>query len=278
MAAPVKVSHPETKNFWEIPVLFEDEHLLALNKPASLQTIDEGVQTGVPDLMALLHSCIAQGKPWAAERGLGFLKNSHRLDAGVSGVFLLSKTPAAHEALANAFGTEEPLRRYLAIVRNNPPEQTFEVNAKIGPSMDQPGMMRVDPRHGKKSVTRFEAVEYFEGWTLIACNPFPDRPGQVRAHLKYSRLHVTGDKIYHGPDLLLSTMKPGFRLKKDDVERPLMNRPALHLEVLTVKHPVTSEPLTITAPLPKDMEVALKYLRKYARSEGTPQGVPPNVM
>ncbi|MDW8308928.1 MAG: hypothetical protein RMK20_06105, partial [Verrucomicrobiales bacterium] len=73
MSAVVKLSSPETREFWEIPVLFEDEHLLALDKPAGLLTSPDRYDPRRPNLMKLLHTAIAAGKPWARERGLTYL-------------------------------------------------------------------------------------------------------------------------------------------------------------------------------------------------------------
>ena len=109
MSAAVKLSSPATREFWEIPVLFEDEHLLALDKPAGLPVLAEAdarAEAGVteverPNLMKLLHAGIAAGKPWARERNLTYLNNEHRLDAETSGVLLLSKNKDAHIALAD---------------------------------------------------------------------------------------------------------------------------------------------------------------------------------
>src|SRR5689334_8226255 len=88
---PIKLSAPATKEFWEIPVLFEDEHLLAINKPASLLTSPDRYDADRPNLMRLLHEGIAQAKPWAKERGLTYLSNAHRLDFETTGVLLLAK-------------------------------------------------------------------------------------------------------------------------------------------------------------------------------------------
>ena len=69
---------------------------------------------------------------------------------------------------------------------------------------------------------------------------------------------------YGGRPLLLSSLNADYRLKPNQIERPLIARPALHAEALTLPHPVTGDPLTITAPWPKDLTVAVKYLRRYA--------------
>ena len=85
-AGTIKLSSPATREFWEIPVLFEDEHLLALDKPAGLLTSPDRYDPQRPNLMKLLHAGIAAGKPWARERNLEYLSNAHRPDFETSGV------------------------------------------------------------------------------------------------------------------------------------------------------------------------------------------------
>src|SRR5688572_32307615 len=92
---PIKLSSPETREFWEIPVLFEDEHLLAISKPARLLTSPDRYDPNRPNLMRLLHDGITANKPWARERTLAYLSNAHRLDFETSGVLLLAKNKPA---------------------------------------------------------------------------------------------------------------------------------------------------------------------------------------
>ncbi|MFM7214882.1 MAG: pseudouridine synthase, partial [Verrucomicrobiota bacterium] len=87
----IKLSSPSTREFWEIPVVWEDAHLLAINKPARLLTSPDRYDPKRPNLMRLLHEAIAAGKPWAAERQLQYLSNAHRLDFETTGVLLLAK-------------------------------------------------------------------------------------------------------------------------------------------------------------------------------------------
>ena len=107
MNAVIKLSSPATKGFWEIPVLFEDEHLLALDKPSGLLTSPDRYDAERPNLMKLLHAGIAEGKPWAKERGLTYLSNAHRLDFETSGVILLAKNKETLVKLADMFGAGE---------------------------------------------------------------------------------------------------------------------------------------------------------------------------
>jgi RluA family pseudouridine synthase len=274
VSAAVKLSSPATREFWEIPVLFEDEHLLALDKPAGLPTAPETearVETDVaaverPSLMKLLHAGIAAGKPWARERNLNYLNNQHRLDADTSGVLLLAKNKPAHIALADLFGCDQPQRKYIALVRGNLIEESFEVNAKIAPHAVQPGLMRVDKDNGKAAKTKITLLENFTraGYALVKCEPVTDRPHQIRVHLSHVDLPIVADELYGGKKLWLSRLKKDFRLKPGHEERPLISRTALHAEELTLPHPITGETVTIKSEWPKDLKVAVKYLRLYA--------------
>jgi RluA family pseudouridine synthase len=219
-----------------------------------------------PDLMKLLHAGIAAGKPWATERGLAYLSHAHWLDCETSGVILLAKSKPVLVALADLFGAEKPVRKYTALVHGSPQEERFEVNAKLGTHPLKPGMIRVDPHNGKKAKTMFEVVERFSSATLLRCQPLTDRPHQIRVHLQNSGLRIMGDGLYGGTPLLLSRLKPEYRLKPGREERPLISRTALHAEQLELPHPITGETIAIASPLPKDLHVALKYLRLYGRA------------
>ena len=115
-------------------MLFEDEHLLALDKPARLLTTFDSTEETRPNLMGLLHAGIADGKPWAKARGLTFLSNAHRLDFEVTGVLLLAKNKPALLALTDMFGTEKPEQTYIALVQSSPEQDEFEVDVPIAPA------------------------------------------------------------------------------------------------------------------------------------------------
>ena len=262
----IKLSSPATREFWEIPVLFEDGHLLALDKPARLLTSPDAEDTSRPSLMKLLHGAIAAKKPWAAGRNLDYLNNANELDFDVTGVLLLARNKPAFIALANQFSAEKARIKYLALVRGEPLENQFEVNAKLSPHPVKPGVMRVDSSGGKQATTRFEVLENFprHGYALLQCEPLIERAHQVRVHAGHVGLHIVGDELYGGKPLWLSRLKKDFRLKPGREERPLLARAALHVEELSLPHPVTGETVTIKSEWPKDLKVALKYLRQYS--------------
>ena len=268
MSAAIKLSSPATREFWEIPVLFEDEHLLALDKPSGLLLSPDHLAPERPSLMALLHAGIADKKPWARERNLDYLNNAHRLDLETSGVLLFAKNKPTLVAVANLFGSEKPLKKYIALAWGAPPAKDFEVDAKLSPHPLKTSQMRVDLRDGKKSKTVFEVLEQFSDWTLLRCSPLTDRTHQIRIHLKHAGFPVVGDEIYGGKNLWLSRLKRDFRLKPGKEERPLISRTALHAEELSLVHPVTGETIIIKSEWPKDLRVAVKYLRLYATGFG----------
>lgn len=260
----IKLSAPATSEFWEIEVLFEDTDLLALNKPAGLLSSPDRYDPTRPNLMTLLHAGITEGKPWAVKRGLTYLMNAHRPDSESSGIILLAKSKPVLVKLANLFGSDQPVKRYAALVHGDPAEDRFTVGARLSSHPTQPGLVRVDPKNGKRSRTVFEVRERFRGWALLSCQPVTERRHQIPVHLKSLGLPVVADSLYGGRPLLLSRLKQQYRLKPKQIERPLIGRLALHAEELSLLHPVTGAPITITAPWPKDLQVGIKYLRRYA--------------
>ena len=268
MGDSIKLSAAAAGQFWEIPVLCEDDHLLALNKPAGLLVSPDRSDPDRPSLIHLLHRDIQRGAAWAKYRRLAYLMNAHRLDFATTGVLLLVKTKSDLVAIANQFGAEKPLWIYLALVRGSCPDPAFATDASLGPHPLQSGVARVDPKHGKRARTEFAVRERFPaaGCMLLECRPLTSRIHQIRVHLRHLRFPVIGDKIYGGPPLLLSSLKPSYRLKPGQTERPLISDVALHAEQLTFAHPVTGLETKITAPWSKDFTVAVKYLRRYSPS------------
>lgn len=270
----IKLSAPATKEFWEIPVLFEDDHLLALDKPSGLLTSPDRYNLDRPNLMQLLHEGIAGKKPWAATRGLTYLANAHRLDAETSGVLLLAKNKPALIQLANLFSIDKVRQKYFALASGLPSSDQFVMDAKITSNVVELGLMRIDNRDGMKSKTEFSVAEKFSGYTALNCQPRTNRNHQIRIHLKHAGFPIVGDTLYGGKPLWLSRLKKDFYLKRGREERPLMARLALHSEELSLPHPVTGESITLTAPIPKDLRVALRYLREF-RGDGRTFGAQP---
>jgi RluA family pseudouridine synthase len=239
------------------PVLFEDDALIAFDKPSSLPLAPDRRGPPAENLLDLVQARLG---PDAA--------NVHRLDADTSGLVLYAKTKAALDFLSGQFQSKTVLKIYQALTAGIPPRDEFTVELVMKEDEARPGCMCVVKKHGQASLTGFTVREKFpqpaarSGFALVECRPLTGRPHQVRLHLAVSGAPVLNDPLYgDATPLLLSGLKRGYKGGLD--ERPLITRLALHAGGLTFKHPLTRAPLTLTAPLPKDFEVALKYLRKF---------------
>lgn len=264
MSKFIRLSSPGTREAWEIPVLHEDAQLLALAKPPCLLTSPDRYALHRPNLMKLLHRDIELGAAWAREQQLTYLANTHRLDFETTGVLLLAKDKPTLVALANQFSCGQTHKVYVALTHGSPPEDRFKVGARLALNPVKIGLLHVDDKFGRPALTNFEVVERFSGYTLMKCLPGIERTHQIRVHLQNCGLPIVGDDSYGGQQLLLSRLKSRYVLKPGRTERPLVSTLALHAEQLRVTQPATGAELTITAPWPNDLNVAVKYLRRYA--------------
>ena len=210
MSAVIKLSSPATREFWEIPVLYEDEHLLALDKPSGLLTSPDRANPDRPSLTKLLHAGIARGAPWAAEGQRTYLMPAHRPDCETSGVMLLAKSKPVLVTLVNLFSAEKLAHKHAALVQDAPAEDRFTVEAKLAPHPMRLGFMCVDPRRGKRSLTVFEVRERFAGFTLLQCEPLTHRPHQIRVHLRHAGLPAVGDRGLWRPAAAALALEAGL--------------------------------------------------------------------
>jgi RluA family pseudouridine synthase len=241
------------------PVLFEDDAVIAFDKPSGLAVAPDRRTRPEGNLMELVRAKLGPG-----------IANVHRLDADTSGLVLCAKTKTALDFLSGQFQSKTVAKAYHALTAGVPATDEFTVDLVLKEDEGQPGRMCVVKKHGQASVTEFTVREKFPqpagrpAFAWLECRPLTGRPHQVRVHLAASGTPVLNDPLYgDGTQLLLSNLKRGYKGRAD--ERPLLARLALHATALTFTHPVTRERQTLTAPLPKDLEVALKYLRKFAR-------------
>jgi RluA family pseudouridine synthase len=233
-----------------LEVLFEDADLLAVNKPAGMLSVPDRWDKTKENLVALLQ----------AERPGQYLANVHRLDRNTTGTFLLAKNTEAFRRIVRQLRERSTRKLYLALVHGDFTEQERVVDLPIGPHPKHPGLVRIDERAGKPARSFVRLKERFRGFAFIEVEIESGRQHQVRVHCQAVGHPLVGDADYGGHPLLLSQIKRKYKAKEGEEERPLMGRPALHAASLTLASP----PLTITAPLPKDFNVALKYLRMFA--------------
>ena len=212
-------------------------------------------------LVKLIYKLESTGSQEVFQEELGAIFVVHRIDRQTSGLILFAKTVVAHASLNSQFEGRTVEKVYQAIVRGHSDRQSGIIDLPLFEN-DKKGTMRVDLKHGKNSVTEFLVVEQFQGYALVEVRPKTGRLHQIRVHLAEIGLPILCDNVYgDGQAFCLSEIKP--RYKMHGVEKPLLERTALHAGSLQFEHPTTHDRVQYSAELPKGMETVLKYLRKY---------------
>lgn len=227
-----------------LKVVFEDQHLIVIDKPAGLVVHPAA---GNPDgtlVNALLHHCAGQlsGVGGVARPGI-----VHRIDKDTSGLLVVAKSDTAHEGLAKQFADHSIERVYLALVNGQPNPREGTISAKVGRSDANRKKMAVLPKdssRGKHAVTHYKVVQMMDGCALVECRLETGRTHQVRVHLASIGHALVGDPVYGRANPRLRTV-----LKTLDFRRQ-----ALHAAVLGFVHPVTGDKLRFESDLPQDMK------------------------
>ncbi len=232
-----------------LDVLYEDKHMLAVNKAAGM-VVHPGAATGDDTLVHALLAHCAGGLS-----GIGGVERPgivHRLDKETTGVIVVAKNDQAHRALADQFATHALKKEYVALVAGVPQLLSGDINRAISRHPIHRHRMTIG-EGGKPARTSWERVEAFgDIAALIRCQIFTGRTHQIRVHLKSLGHVILGDALYGWkPDPRLA-VQPG--------------RVMLHAEHLVITHPVSGKILDLRAPLPKDFSAMIKALRKAGKA------------
>ncbi len=230
-------------------IVYEDEHLIVIDKPAGLVVHPAAGNLDGTLVNALLHHCRGQlsGIGGVARPGI-----VHRIDKDTSGLLVVAKTDAAHEGLARQFADHSLERAYLAIVAGQPLPLAGTVTGAIARSnTNRTKMALVTEGRGKRAVTHYTTVERLGAAALVECRLETGRTHQVRVHLTSIGYPLLGDPVYG---------RTPARLKPILAEHRFV-RQALHAAVLGFIHPVSGEQMRFESPLPADMAALLIDLR-----------------
>jgi len=220
-----------------VPVLFEDEHLLVVDKPAGL-TVHPGAGAPSGTLAGQLLTLGARGGDDPERPGV-----VHRLDRETSGLLVVARSERAHAALQDAIRRRAVERQYLALVRGHPRSRTGRIDAPIGRDRRDPTRRSLDTDEPRDAVTHFEVLETMPAHALLDVRLETGRTHQIRVHLAAIDLPVSGDAQYGA---------------KGDLG---LTRQFLHAHRLRFPHPVTGEEVAVTSELPDDLRVALERAR-----------------
>ncbi len=237
-----------------LDVLFEDDALLVLNKPAGIVVHPAPGHWSGTLVNALLYHMQAN-KPAAGESGLASIGGRerpglvHRLDKGTSGVMVIAKTDAAHQGLSKQFKAHTIHRVYLALVSGSVKGKTGRVDLAIGRDTRNRKKISARTTSPREAVTEFAVVErYGKQATLVEVHPQTGRTHQIRVHLASLGHPLLGDDTYGGRKACL--------VRERSIERPM-----LHARTLGFIHPVTGKRLDYTVPPPADMDHLLRQLK-----------------
>ncbi len=245
---PPAVAHNEAQDI-PIDIVFEDDHLLVVDKPAGMVVHPAAGNYDGTMVNALLHHC--QGRL----SGIGGVARPgivHRIDKDTSGLLVVAKTDPAHEGLAAQFAKHSIERRYAAIVAGLPKSGSGTVDANLArSSTDRKKIAIVSVGRGKRAVTHWRLVETLKQAALMECQLETGRTHQVRVHMASIGHPLLGDPVY-------GRSRSEHR---EVLKRLEFDRQALHAARLGFIHPVTGGALTFDSPIPSDMQRLLSCLR-----------------
>jgi 23S rRNA pseudouridine1911/1915/1917 synthase len=235
----------------ELVVVFEDEHLVVIDKPAGQLTHPTTVVQGG----TVSEAAVARYGSLPAPQGDDRPGIVHRLDADTSGLLVLARSAEAAGPLLAAFRERTVEKRYLALVHGEPRFDSDWITTPVGRSSQRSDRMRTVPAGaGREAETFYTVLERFERFALVECRPRTGRTHQIRVHLASIEHPLAGDRVY-----------PGRVRAPIPAGAPPLGRHLLHAAGLRFAHPVTGAELALESPLPPDFEAWLAWLRARPR-------------
>jgi len=227
-----------------LDILFEDEHLIVLNKPAGMVVHPSHGHDRGTLVHALLYHCSNLPGINGVERP-GIV---HRLDKGTSGSLVVAKSEIAHRRLTGMFSSHDLKRQYVAWCRGNPNWHSRHIELPIGRHPQHRQKMAVNAS-GKNAITDAEVERLFGPFSQLRLTLHTGRTHQIRVHLAHEKLPILGDPVY------ARSYNPASNIPEPaHASINALKRQALHAQLLEFAHPVTGHLLSFTAPLPDDLQ------------------------
>ena len=250
---PLDTAQPERIS---LDILHEDSHLIVLNKPAGMLVHPaSGVNVGTLVNALLAHCTDLSGIGGVERPGV-----VHRLDKGTSGVLVVAKTDVVHRELSVQFERHSITRQYVAVVCGAPTETTGTIDARIARSRRDRRRMTTIETGGRHAVTHYEVLERYPQFALVQLTLETGRLHQIRVHLQHIGHPVAGDAVYGGEQRALNDADtPELKQVLSQLKRQ-----ALHARLLGFEHPATTERMTFSAEMPKDMQRIVDALQQSA--------------
>jgi 23S rRNA pseudouridine1911/1915/1917 synthase len=231
--APEEAPPPELPPPAEPRIVWEDEHLLVVDKPAGL-VVHPGAGRASGTLVQALAGKVAGGE----EGRPGIV---HRLDRDTSGLLVVARSDEAHRRLQALVRRRALERTYLALVQGRPQSRTGRIEAAIGRDRREPTRVSLDTDTPRDAVTHFEVERLWPGYALLRVRLETGRMHQIRVHLAAVDLPIVGDPVYGVPD-------------------PRLGRQFLHASELAFPHPFTGDRVDTRSALPPELAAYLEEL------------------
>ncbi len=237
----------------QIKIIFEDDYIVAVNKPAGMLSIPDRFDRNAPCVQKIL------------EKKYGEIFTLHRLDKGTSGILLFAKDAESHRHLNTQFEQHTLSKVYHAVVKGQFPQDQMIIDIPIMANPTKKGLSMPSAR-GKESVTLVNILEKYRNATLLECDLRTGRSHQLRVHMSAVGHPLLVDKDYgDATEFSLSSIKRHFNMKKGDEETPIIIRQTMHALSVEFTHPKTEDRMKLEAEYPKDFSVLVKLLGKYSR-------------
>jgi len=263
---PDPVPRSDTLQPEQIPleIIFEDDQLLVVNKPAGMVVHPAPGHRSGTLANALAAHCSSGSDSRLNPMRPGIV---HRLDKETSGLLMVAKTFEAHEHLASQIKQRSASRVYLAITLGHWAQEEGTIEASLDRSRRNRKLMAVTSTGGRQATTLYRVIENFKSAQLVEATLRTGRTHQIRVHFTHQGHPVLGDPEYGGRDKALKGMAPEYRgLFKSALG--MLPRQALHAHRLSFQHPASGEKLDFSAPTPQDFQQVLSLLRQ---AEGAPE-------